>query len=281
MNNHAVEIAHGRRFHFGENWARFLRDLDDSRIKAAESALLSTLELKTLEGMRFLDVGCGSGLSSLAARLLGAKVHSFDFDPQSVACTRELKHRYFKSDDSWKIEEGSVLDDAYLASLGKFEIVYSWGVLHHTGAMWRALENVARLVSSEGTLYIAIYNDQGRPSKHWGVIKKWYNAAPKLLREAIVCVALVRLWGPSTIRDLMSFTPFRTWRQYKDDRGMSPWRDVVDWVGGYPFEVAKPEEIFDFYRKRDFELTKIKTCAGGLGCNEYVFCRRGASMSDV
>jgi 2-polyprenyl-6-hydroxyphenyl methylase/3-demethylubiquinone-9 3-methyltransferase len=52
---------------------------------------------------------------------------------------------------------------------------------------------------------------------------------------------------------------------------MSPWRDVVDWVGGYPFEVAKPEAIFKFYQRRGFTMVDLNTCGGGHGCNEFVF----------
>ena len=71
---------------------------------------------------------------------------------------------------------------------------------------------------------------------------------------------LVRLENPN---------PLRRWRVYKRNRGMSPWRDHVDWVGGYPYETAKPEQIFDFYRKHGFSLEFLQT--GGLGCNEFVF----------
>src|SRR5213076_551237 len=129
------------RFAFGRNWARFLRHLNEDRILAAETSLCSMLELKSLEGKAFLDIGSGSGLFSLAARRLGARVHSFDYDSQSVACTSELKRRYFADDADWTIEEGSALDADYLKSLGTFDVVYSWGVLHHTGQMWQALEN--------------------------------------------------------------------------------------------------------------------------------------------
>ncbi len=51
--------------------------------------------METLAGNSFLDVGSGSGLFSLAAMRLGAdRVHSFDYDPQSVGCTKELKRRF-------------------------------------------------------------------------------------------------------------------------------------------------------------------------------------------
>jgi 2-polyprenyl-3-methyl-5-hydroxy-6-metoxy-1,4-benzoquinol methylase len=68
---------------------------------------------------------------------LGAKVYSFDFDSNSVECTQILKNKYHIENNSWRVDEGSVLDLDYLTKLGKFDIVYSWGVLHHTGKMWK------------------------------------------------------------------------------------------------------------------------------------------------
>jgi 2-polyprenyl-3-methyl-5-hydroxy-6-metoxy-1,4-benzoquinol methylase len=109
------------------------------------------LKVERLDGKSFLDIGSGSGLFSLAARRLGARVHSFDYDQQSVACTAELRRRYFPSAGDWVVERGSALDRDYLARLGTFDVVYSWGVLHHTGDMWRALENVKPLVAERGT----------------------------------------------------------------------------------------------------------------------------------
>lgn len=146
----AEEVAAGERFGFGENWQRFLYLLNAERIALAEKSLCDMLGVTDLHGRSFLDVGSGSGLFSLAARRLGARVHSFDYDPQSVACTAELKHRYFPDDADWSVESGSVLDSAYLQTLGQWDVVYSWGVLHHTGAMRQALDNVAPLVRAGG-----------------------------------------------------------------------------------------------------------------------------------
>jgi len=269
------EVRAGKRFAFGSNWTRFLMLLDDSRIARAEQSLKQMLEVEHLTGKTFADVGSGSGLFSLAARRLGARVLSFDFDPQSVACTGELKRRYCADDSQWDVLEGSALDQRFLGELGTFDVVYSWGVLHHTGAMWRALDNVARMVAPGGRLCIAVYNDQGRPSRRWTMVKRAYVAAPQMLKWAVLLPALVRLWGPTIGRDSLRGAPLRSWKAYarNDVRGMDPWRDLVDWVGGYPFEVARPEQIFTFYHERGFELRRLATCAGGLGCNEFVFER--------
>lgn len=245
--------------------------VNDDRIAKAEASLQALLEVSDLRGKRFLDIGSGSGLFSLAARRLGASVHSFDYDPQSVACTLEIKRRYFPDDPDWQVEEGSVLDEDYLKALRRFDIVYSWGVLHHTGAMWQALASVAPLVVPGGALYIAIYNDQGRASHQWAAVKKSYNRLPNRLKFLVLWPAFLRLWGPTTLRNFAHGQPLASWRDYGGVRGMSPWRDVVDWVGGYPFEVATPEAIFQFFRRKGFGLTQMITCAGGHGCNEFVF----------
>jgi hypothetical protein len=241
------------RFEFGKNWQRFLSILDEDRILEAEISLKQMLETDHLKGKSFLDVGSG--------------------------CTMELKRRYFPSDGNWTIEQGDVLNLDYLKSLGQFDVVYSWGVLHHTGAMWQALENVEPLVAEKGKLYISIYNDQGSASLLWMSLKRFYNRSSKSVKGFI-------LLGVGGYRETISALgrlvrcenplPFKRWAEMKKRRGMSTWYDLVDWVGGYPFEVAKPEEILDFYRGKGFELVKLKTCAGGIGCNEYVFVKEEA-----
>jgi 2-polyprenyl-3-methyl-5-hydroxy-6-metoxy-1,4-benzoquinol methylase len=271
--DHATKPGGERRFAFGKNWDRFLRVLNDGRVTAAERSLREMLQVDNLDGRSFLDVGSGSGLFSLAARRLGAHVHSFDYDLASVACTAELKRRYYRNDPDWTVEPGSVLDRAYLESLGTYDVVYAWGVLHHTGAMWQAFENIASLISARGLLVVAIYNDQGNWSARWRRVKRLYCAGP--LGRAVVCATCIPAF---VARDLAADlvwlrNPIKRYSEYGRQRGMSVVHDWIDWLGGYPFEVARPEQVFDFFSERGFHLRKLKTCGGSVGCNEFVFQR--------
>jgi 2-polyprenyl-6-hydroxyphenyl methylase/3-demethylubiquinone-9 3-methyltransferase len=274
MSEHAAEVVRGVRFGFGANWRRFLATVDEDRIAQAATSLAEALRQPSLAGRRFLDAGCGSGLFSLAARRLGASVVSFDYDPESVACAEELRRRFDGSSRDWSVQEGSVLDAAFLESLGRFDVVYSWGVLHHTGALWAALQLVAERVEPGGVLYTSIYNDQGWASRAWLGVKRTYNRLPRGLRFVVVVPSLAVLWGPRLVIETLRGHPGRAWNAYaRSSRGMSPWRDVVDWVGGLPFEVARPDEVFAYCRDRGFILRTLKTQAGGHGCNEFVFER--------
>lgn len=275
MNEVFRELKQGKRFDFGNNWNRFLRRLDEENIQEAEKSLKHMLEVEDLDSKLFLDIGSGSGLFSLAARRLGAKVHSFDYDPGSVECTFELKRRYFPNDIHWKIEEGSVLDISFLNSLGQFDIVYAWGVLHHTGAMWKALENIIPLVSENGKLFISIYNSQRLMSRYWAELKKFYNQSSKPVRALLILSIGALLEIRSALYRLMQGQnplPFKYWKGKKKSRGMSVWHDLVDWVGGYPFEVAKPEELFEFYRKKRVYPRQTQNLWRGVWMQRIRFC---------
>jgi len=232
--------------------------------------MLSCVDLK---GKSFLDIGSGSGLFSLVAAQLGANVSSFDYDINSVECTRFLKQKYKFDDSVWRAEQGDVLETKYLAKYSKHDIVYSWGVLHHTGKMWEAIGNAANLVEEEGLLFIAIYNDQGWKSRIWTAIKKTYNFLPWPVNTIFSILLFPLVFVVGFLKHLILLKPMvyiRPYLNYKQRRGMNPFIDWIDWVGGYPFEVATPDAITNFVENRNFSLVKKVTCTS-LGCNEFIF----------
>ncbi len=267
------------RFEFGKNWRSFLDTIDDVRIESAIASLRTMLGCDDLAGTQLLDLGCGSGLFSLAAWRLGADVTSIDYDPQCVACAEELRRRYDDQQNRWHIERGSALDESLMNGLGEFDVVYSWGVLHHTGDMWTAIDLASQRVAVGGRFFISIYNDQGTGSRRWLKTKQTYASLPAWSRPIMVgaiatfyetkyaAVRLAKLQNPSPIAD---------WKSKKSGRGMSVWHDWIDWVGGLPFEVATPEKIQLFLKDRGFTMQKLETVGKGWGCNQFVFQRGDA-----
>jgi len=258
------------RFAFGRNWKSFLSTLDEHRIEEARRRLCESLGRSDLRGVRALDVGSGSGLSSLVMHLLGADVLAFDYDTDSVACTEELRRRYAPDATDWRIVQGSALDPAFMAGLGQFDLVYSWGVLHHTGAMWPAIELAAARVASNGTLLLALYNDQGRRSRVWHAIKRLYCSGAS--GRCLVAAAFYPLFAAYALwQDLRRLhMPGTHAREYAQKRGMSIFHDWRDWLGGFPFEVAKPADVECALAANGFTLRR-ETLTHGLGCNEFVF----------
>jgi 2-polyprenyl-6-hydroxyphenyl methylase/3-demethylubiquinone-9 3-methyltransferase len=232
---HYREVQAGERFPFGRNWARFLRHLDEERIVCAERSLTDSLGLDTLTDKRFVDIGCGSGLFSLAARRLGAKVTSFDYDADSVQCAQYLKARFYPDDGQWTIMQGSILDPVFMETLGRFDVVYAWGVLHHSGDQWKGFVHALSATKPEGRLLVALYNDQGWVSQYWKAVKWLYIHIP-LIRPLLIAFYVPYFIGLRWCVRLLR-------RQQSHERGMSLWYDMIDWLGGWPFEVATPNDV--------------------------------------
>ncbi|MFC7082072.1 class I SAM-dependent methyltransferase [Halorussus caseinilyticus] len=266
------------RFDFGRNWDTFLAHLDEERIERATRELRSRFGTETLDGETFLDFGCGSGLFSLAAHRLGAdRIVSLDYDADSVDCCRRLRANV--DADDWDVRRADLLDTDEIRALDEFDYVYCWGVAHHTGDMWRAIDNLTRLVADGGTLCLGLY--QRRDSGLWNShrarrLKRFYNDAPAPVRTLLVLG-----WGSAvlayrTVR--LGENPVRHVREYEENRGMSFWTDVRDWVGGYPFEFASPEEVRRYFDREHgaFELLRedVPSDSPSAVCT-YVFRKSG------
>jgi len=268
--------APAMRYEFGKNWSEFIeQSFNEERLDLSREQMLRFLKLPNLNGKTFVDLGCGSGLHSLAAWRAGAeRIVSFDFDPNSVATTEKLWNHAGRP-DHWTIQQGSVLDRSFLDNLPRADITYSWGVLHHTGAMWDAIANAATVMKDDGVFFIALYCTDvyvDPPAQYWLRVKEKYNRAGGLKRRFMEWTYAWR----TTIRPaLRSFrNPFKELRDYKQSRGMSYWTDVKDWLGGWPMEFAGIAETKAFCGSRlDLELLNINA---GEGNTEYLFRRNGA-----
>lgn len=279
------------RFHFGKNWQRFVdKGFSEDKVTRSKSALSTMLGISSLEGMSFLDIGCGSGLSSLAALRLGATtVVSLDYDEQSVIAAQKL-HAYEGNPSNWNIFKGDVLDTQSLKNFSKFDIVYSWGVLHHTGDMARAIANSTIPLHQNGLLLLALYSHTayqngevfGQPSpKEWLGIKHRYLKASDPIRRWMMIEYLWRRYFSTAHWDLRKLTHgakelHARWKSYQESqRGMDFITDIHDWLGGWPMEFINEWDLQQqMYAEFNIELLRMET---GRGNTQFLFRRIGAS----
>ncbi len=263
------------RFGFGENWSEYSKLISDEHIKKAEEGLLRLLSPEQIKGKDIIDIGCGSGLHALAALRLGAKsVTGIDIDTNSVQTTQNLLKAHAPH-DQYTIFHHDILAEntAQNPALNKkYDVVYSWGVLHHTGSMMRAIDNAAHFVKDDGLYVIALYKKTSC-CKMWAGIKYLYNKIPYFLQTILVYLYSTAF---SLALLLNGKNPVTYIKNYKQDRGMNFIIDVRDWMGGYPYESITPEAITTYMAQKGFEKTKelnTETTIGlfGTGCAEFVF----------
>jgi len=258
-------------FAFGENWTDFLKVVDEDRVSLAVEGMRRLFPDDELRGARLLDIGCGSGLSALAAAHLGvASITAVDIDRNSVSATSRLLGENLPK-ARWSADVVSVFD----LPAGQFDVVHSWGVLHHTGDMWRAIRAASEQVKPRGLLALAIYRKTPLCGA-WKVEKAIYSKAPRFIQAAMRALYLA---GFTVVSLLRGKDPFKYRREYGSARGMSFMHDVHDWLGGYPYESAAPAEIRAFLADLGFELVRERLLPAnargvlGSGCDEYVFRR--------
>ncbi|WP_337996693.1 class I SAM-dependent methyltransferase [Oleispirillum naphthae] len=260
------------RFEFGKNWLDFIRrEFSQEKIDISKRHILEFMRRDDLAGLSFLDIGCGSGLHSIAAHQSGANpVRSFDYDPTSVQAARYIQERTNRP-ENWSVEQGSVLDEAYMDSLPRFDVVYSWGVLHHTGDVWRAVRNAAGRVKPGGLFYIALYSADVQidpPPQFWLDVKKKYVSSGPLVRRYMELWYVYRF--QMSCRPWNIMTPIRQMIAYKKNRGMSMFTDIRDWLGGWPMEFVYDKDVVAFCERLGLELKNIKT---GEACTEFLFAK--------
>lgn len=258
------------RFGFGKNWQNFLGGLNEKRIAGARADLIKWLGTDTLTGASVLDIGCGSGVHSYCLQQMGpARLMSFDYDQNSVDATASLREMA-GSPDTWTVEQGSVLDEAYIRSLGQFDLVYSWGVLHHTGQIWQAIANAATCVLPGGYLFIAIYAKGGLYPQHLA-LKQRYHAATISGKRKMEFDWILNQYADLARRGM---NPESWWDQGLE-RGMDPYIDLVDWLGGLPYEVATMTELSEFLGALGINIIKQQPAPEG-GCHILIAQRNSA-----
>ncbi len=250
-------------FSFGENWKNLNQKIQEEDIDRAIEDIEYWIGKEKIKGKNVIDIGSGSGIHSLSLFRLGVKsLLSFDYDKNSVEATT---YHWLRSGEpsNWKVEHGSILDKEYIAKLGQFDIVYSWGVLHHTGNMWQAINNALSLVNSKGLFFITIYNDRNydRSIKD----KTKYNNQNKLGKRLMELNWILKIM---LMRSLKFKNPF-AWNE-KKERGMNVYNDIVDWLGGLPYEIANEDEMLQFGLKNNLTLKRI-SCKEA--CHYYLFQR--------
>lgn len=260
------------RFEFGQNWADFSNDINDETLELAIEGLKKLLP-KDFDpnGKSFLDIGSGSGLHAIAAAKIGfSKILCTDYDINSTNTTKRNAEKFDVAGVIEAFQDDILNSKLNEKSKEKFDIVYSWGVLHHTGNMWKAITNASKFVKDDGHFIIAIYT-KTKFCNMWKIIKRTYCNAPKFVQK-------VMGYKYHFIRSFRQILNGELFKKYEDNRGMNRYYDSIDWLGGYPYESASSDEIISFLEKDFLIQDSFSTTPGlgllGTGCAEYTFRKK-------
>lgn len=261
-----------KRFEFGRNWRLFVeRHYSQEAVNASKSRILDFLKRRDLNGLHVIDVGCGSGIHSMAMFQAGAaSIHSFDYDPTSVEATRIVRSKV-GSPSNWTVEQGSVLDESFMRTLPGYDLVYSWGVLHHTGDVWKAIDLATEHVRPGGLFYIALYSAdmQKDPTpEFWLEVKRTYVSSGWLRRR---CMEIWYVWRFMLRRRVPRPTAVaKRLSDHRKDRGMHLITDIRDWLGGWPMEFVWDADAVRFCEQHGLVLKEMST---GKANTEFLFER--------
>ncbi len=259
-------------FDFGKNWQDFsFQALTQEKVIQTKESFQHLIDDMDLRGKSFLDIGFGQGLSLLTACEKGALAVGTDINEKCLDVFQHNKQYFPRTTNNvdvpiviGSILDPKVVDQLHAASpgLSGYDIVHSWGVLHHTGNMKKAIQHTASLVNADGCLVLAIYNRHWS-SPLWKQIKRFYCMTPPPAQNLIISL----------------FYPIIYLAKYavtgkdpkKKMRGMDFYYDVIDWVGGYPYEYATRSELESMTTGLGFRLVKCIPSEVPTGCNEFIF----------
>ena len=143
-------------FEFGSNWNDFSSLVTKSNLNNAKLSFKKLGLHKLIKNKSFLDIGCGSGLNLITSLEFGVKkVCGIDIDPDCIKTSKKLLSK-FSNKKNWDVYNLSIFDKK-IEKFQKFDVVYSWGVLHHTGDMYKAIDKSMKLVKYDGYLCLALY----------------------------------------------------------------------------------------------------------------------------
>jgi len=266
-----------KHFAFGKNWDLYSRQINSSHIESSKKDLISLIQLESLEGMRVLDIGSGSGVHSLSLMLLGCKdLIALDYDANYVSTTnRVLSGKSFKG--NFQVMQADILKHIPGIDGHTFDLVYSWGVLHHTGDMMKGIDRSISYVKPGGLIALALYRKTPFCT-FWRIEKFIYSKSPEIFQ--VISQKVYEFFFGLGIK-IKTGQTLRDYRlSYFQKRGMDFSRDVHDWLGGYPYESIDPDVLIQYMEQRGFtvlnsNISKKQSGILGSGCDEFLFKNKG------